>query len=197
MWAYWRPSVARLGTKDVGAPAYLEGADKGGDTSNVVMLAIQEALQQEGADAKRHVGMHYSRLENFSNDGIGLFYIELLTAEQLAGRPGQPGLKQLHRRGYAKEQAEWYAIKPGAGLGQKAAAAEGRTRGSQDSPNQGDQICQQARVKGFAVLEGNNNNMTSRGSLEMTIQSFQVVIQVPATLDSSVVSADGRGDARG
>lgn len=96
MWAYLQESVARLGTKDGGAPAYLEGADKGGDTSDVVTLAIQEALQQEGANAKRHIGMHHSRLEDLTNDGIGLFYIELLAVQQLACRPGQPGLEQLY-----------------------------------------------------------------------------------------------------
>ena len=121
MWAYWQPSAARLGTEDGGTPAYLDGADKGGDTGDVVTLAIQEALQQGGANAKRHIGMHYGRLEDLTNDGIGLFNIELLAVQQLAGRPGQPGLEQLYRRGYAKEQAEGYAIKPGAGAGQKAA----------------------------------------------------------------------------
>lgn len=114
--------MARPNTEDVGARAYLEGADKGGDAGDVVTLAIHEALQQEGANAKRHIGMHYSCLEDVTNDGIGLFYIKLLSVQQLAGRPGQPGLEQLYRRGYAKEQAEGYAIKPGAGPGQKAAA---------------------------------------------------------------------------
>ena len=66
----------------------------------------------------------------------------------------------------------------------------GRVRGPQDSPDQRDQICQQARVKGFTVLEG-HNNVPLRGSLDMAMQSFQVVVKVPAALGGNNTSADG------